>query len=65
MATTNVTSSTKPCKLSDVVSALQAISPLHLASSWDNVGLLVEPSGNKFPHYIMYLMLVCNREYHY
>lgn len=30
--------------LCDVVKALNDIAPLHLAESWDNVGLLVEPS---------------------
>ena len=34
----------KGCSLSDVVSALEKIAPLHLAEDWDNVGLLVEPS---------------------
>lgn len=33
-------------QLQEVVKKLQAIAPLTLAESWDNVGLLVEPSSN-------------------
>lgn len=29
--------------LSDAIGAIQTIAPLHLAESWDNVGLLIEP----------------------
>lgn len=33
-------------QLQEVVKKLQEIAPLTLAESWDNVGLLVEPSSN-------------------
>ena len=33
--------------LKSVVSSLEKIAPSSLAGKWDNVGLLVEPSGNK------------------
>ena len=32
--------------LKEVVAKLNEFAPLHLAEKWDNVGLLVEPSGN-------------------
>lgn len=32
------------CFLSDVVTKLNEFAPLSLAESWDNVGLLIEPS---------------------
>lgn len=32
-------------RLSEVLAALEAIAPLHLAEAWDNVGLLLEPRG--------------------
>jgi hypothetical protein len=32
-------------KLKEVVARLNTFAPLSLAASWDNVGLLVEPSG--------------------
>lgn len=35
---------TRLCSLSDVVASLKTLAPLNLAESWDNVGLLVEPS---------------------
>lgn len=38
------TMSTGGLKLSDVVQFLTSFGPLSLAESWDNVGLLVEPS---------------------
>jgi hypothetical protein len=31
--------------LKEVVASLNTFAPLSLAASWDNVGLLVEPSG--------------------
>jgi len=40
--------------LSEVVSVLETIAPTSLAESWDNVGLLVEPSA---PHVVQKLML--------
>ena len=30
-----------------VVSQLEGLAPTSLAESWDNVGLLIEPSGSK------------------
>lgn len=33
-------------QLQEVIKKLQEIAPLTLAESWDNVGLLVEPSNN-------------------
>jgi dinuclear metal center YbgI/SA1388 family protein len=36
-----------PKKLNQVVGALQELAPLDLASEWDNVGLLVQPSKPK------------------
>ena len=39
--------------LQSVVGHLEAISPSSRAESWDNVGLLVEPSGNPVVHSIM------------
>ena len=30
-----------------VVSELEGLAPTSLAESWDNVGLLIEPSGSK------------------
>ncbi len=33
--------------LGDIVAAMQAIAPLHLAEEWDNVGLLIQPSRNR------------------
>jgi len=33
--------------LSEVVSKLESLAPSSLAESWDNVGLLIEPSGKK------------------
>ncbi|MBN3307095.1 NIF3L protein, partial [Amia calva] len=41
-------------ELSKVVSVLEELAPLSLAESWDNVGLLVEPSP---PHTVSTLML--------
>uniref|UniRef100_A0A8C4NEJ2 NIF3-like protein 1 n=2 Tax=Eptatretus burgeri TaxID=7764 RepID=A0A8C4NEJ2_EPTBU len=35
-------------ELQDVVSVLKAFAPTHLAAEWDNVGLLVKPSGEHF-----------------
>lgn len=40
--------------LKEVVGVLESIAPLKLAGSWDNVGLLVEPSA---PHHVAKLML--------
>jgi len=40
--------------LHKVISSVQRIAPLHLAASWDNVGLLVEPSP---PHVVRKVML--------
>lgn len=36
----------KQAKLTDVVKVLGELAPLELAASWDNVGLLVEPTTN-------------------
>ena len=44
----------KGASLHDVVRAFEAVAPLRLAESWDNVGLLVEPSS---PHVVKRLML--------
>jgi len=33
--------------LKEIVKKLEIFAPLHLAGSWDNVGLLIEPSGEK------------------
>ena len=33
--------------LKEIVKKLETFAPLHLAGSWDNVGLLIEPSGEK------------------
>ena len=33
--------------LKDVVKELESFAPSSLAASWDNVGLLIEPSGDK------------------
>ena len=33
--------------LKEVVKKLENFAPSHLAGSWDNVGLLIEPSGEK------------------
>lgn len=41
-------------QLNEVVSRLQKYAPLSLAASWDNVGLLVEPSS---PHLVSNLLL--------
>lgn len=40
--------------LKDVVEVLESVAPLQLAESWDNVGLLIEPSS---PHVVARLML--------
>jgi putative NIF3 family GTP cyclohydrolase 1 type 2 len=34
--------------LKEVWAKLNSFAPLSLAASWDNVGLLVEPTGNHF-----------------
>ena len=39
-------------QVSSVVQALQKIAPLNLAGSWDNVGLLVEPTQRETVHKI-------------
>ncbi|XP_067938971.1 NIF3-like protein 1 [Watersipora subatra] len=44
----------KGVNLNEVVKKLESIAPLRLAESWDNVGLLVEPSP---PHVVQKLML--------
>ena len=41
------TSSPVKMKLKEVVSQLEIFAPSSLAESWDNVGLLIEPSGEK------------------
>lgn len=38
--------------LDDIVSQLNELAPLHLAEDWDNVGLLVQPSGTLKVHNI-------------
>lgn len=40
--------------LKEVVEVLESVAPLQLAESWDNVGLLIEPSS---PHVVARLML--------
>jgi hypothetical protein len=37
--------------LKEVVTRLNTFAPLSLAASWDNVGLLLEPSGRRIPHF--------------
>ena len=44
--------------LKKVVSQLQSFAPTSLAESWDNVGLLIEPSENKMIKVIMMMMRV-------
>lgn len=39
--------------LTDVVNALEKFAPLSLADSWDNVGLLVEPTEEKLVSHIL------------
>ncbi|GFO19885.1 nif3-like protein 1 [Plakobranchus ocellatus] len=39
--------------LETVVAKLKKLAPLHLAGSWDNVGLLVEPSAPKYVSKVM------------
>ena len=39
--------STVGMDLKEVVKKLENFAPSHLAGSWDNVGLLIEPSGEK------------------
>jgi len=44
--------------LKKVVSQLQSFAPTSLAESWDNVGLLIEPSENKMIKVMMMMMRV-------
>ena len=43
----HLSSPSKNMELKEVVSALQDLAPTSLAESWDNVGLLIEPSEEK------------------
>ena len=43
----HLSSPSKHMELKKVVSALQDLAPTSLAESWDNVGLLIEPSEEK------------------
>ena len=43
----HLSSPSKHMELKEVVSALQDLAPTSLAESWDNVGLLIEPSEEK------------------
>ncbi|CAH0555929.1 unnamed protein product [Brassicogethes aeneus] len=43
----NYTSGTMGVPLNNIVKKLTAIAPLNLAGTWDNVGMLVEPTSNK------------------
>jgi len=55
MSTTTTTTTTHPgLPLQDVVSKLESYAPTSLAESWDNVGLLCEPSS---PHHVHKLFL--------
>ena len=46
-------SSVSGMDLKEVVKKLEAFAPTHLAGSWDNVGLLLEPSDEKIIKKIM------------
>eukprot|EP01121_Diplochlamys_sp_Union-15-3_P017910 TRINITY_DN6408_c0_g1_i2.p1 TRINITY_DN6408_c0_g1~~TRINITY_DN6408_c0_g1_i2.p1 ORF type:complete len:257 (-),score=40.69 TRINITY_DN6408_c0_g1_i2:8-778(-) len=48
-STTNIKENKKLPTLQEVTSLLNQIAPLHLAESWDNVGLLVEPYFTSSP----------------
>lgn len=39
--------------LTEVMNSLNEMVPIHLAESWDNVGLLVQPSGNHKVHNLL------------
>ena len=43
----HLSSPSKNMELKEVVSTLQDLAPTSLAESWDNVGLLIEPSEEK------------------
>ena len=44
--------------LKKVVSQLQSFAPTSLAESWDNVGLLIEPSENKMIKVMMMMRVL-------
>ena len=44
--------------LKKVVSQLQSFAPTSLAESWDNVGLLIEPSENKMIKVMMMMRVM-------
>ena len=51
--------------LKKVVSQLQSFAPTSLAESWDNVGLLIEPSENKMIKVMMMMrVLLILTEHH-
>ena len=51
--------------LKKVVSQLQSFAPTSLAESWDNVGLLIEPSENKMIKVMMMMrvLLIINKHH--